>query len=58
MPSFATDIATWITQGKIKTKEEIVVGMDNAPEALVGTCKEDKFGKLVNKVHENYNFGA
>lgn len=52
MPSFATDMVTWIAQGKIKTKEEVMVGTDNAPDALVRMWKGDKFGKMVMKIDE------
>lgn len=51
--SFPTDMVTWISQGKIKTKEEVVVGIENAPEAMVRIWKGDKFGKLVIKIDED-----
>jgi NADPH-dependent curcumin reductase CurA len=47
MPTFPTDMATWIVQGKVKTKEDVVKGIENAPEALVSTWTGDKFGKMV-----------
>lgn len=53
MPSFATDMVTWIAQGKIKTREEVVEGIDNAPEALVRMWNGDKFGKMVVKVDKD-----
>ncbi|KAK7747078.1 hypothetical protein SLS62_009234 [Diatrype stigma] len=52
MSSFTTDMVTWIAQGKIKTREEVVVGMENAPCAWVKMLDGDKFGKLVLKVHQ------
>lgn len=52
MPSFATDMVTWIAQGKIKTREEVVVGLENAPDAWVKMLDGEKFGKLVLQVHE------
>ncbi|KAK9413369.1 putative Enoyl reductase (ER) domain-containing protein [Seiridium unicorne] len=48
--SFATDMLTCIGEGKIKTREEVVSGMDNAPAALVKILKGDKFGKMVLRV--------
>ncbi|RYP49851.1 hypothetical protein DL768_004506 [Monosporascus sp. mg162] len=54
MPSFATDMITWIAEGKINTREEVVVGMDNAAAAWVKMLDGEKFGKLVLKVHESH----
>lgn len=53
LPTFAADMITWIAEGKIKTREEVVVGLDSAPEAMVRMFNGDKFGKLVLKVDEN-----
>lgn len=50
MPTFPTDMATWLVQGKVKTKEEVVKGIKNAPEAMVRMWTGDKFGKLVTEV--------
>lgn len=37
----------WLVEGKLKTKEEVVQGIENAPEAYVKMWKGDKLGKLV-----------
>lgn len=50
MPTFASDMIGWIAQGKIKTKEHVVVGIENAPQALVDMWTGDKFGKMVVQV--------
>lgn len=50
VPSFSTDMVTWLAQGKIKTKEEVITGIDNAPEAMFKMWTGDKFGKLVIRV--------
>ncbi|CAJ2506361.1 Uu.00g004910.m01.CDS01 [Anthostomella pinea] len=50
--SFGADMFRWLVEGKIKTKEEVLVGMDRAPEALIRTFQGDKFGKMVLKVDE------
>ncbi|KAJ6447281.1 NAD(P)-binding Rossmann-fold containing protein [Purpureocillium lavendulum] len=50
LPTFGADMVTWIASGKIKTKEDVVVGIDNAPEAMVRMWNGDKFGKMVLKV--------
>ncbi|OAQ73880.2 NAD(P)-binding Rossmann-fold containing protein [Pochonia chlamydosporia 170] len=50
LPTFARDMVTWIAQGKIKTREEVVEGIAGAPEAMVRMFNGDKFGKIVIKV--------
>lgn len=52
MPTFATDMLTWIGEGNIKTREEIVVGINQAPGAMIKMWKGDKFGKMVVKIDE------
>lgn len=47
MPTFARDMIGWIAQGKIKTKEHVVVGIENGPQAMVDMWVGDKFGKTV-----------
>ncbi|KAK8108191.1 uncharacterized protein PG998_010204 [Apiospora kogelbergensis] len=49
-PAFGRDMLTWIAEGKIKTKEEIVHGLDSAPDAFGRMMRGDKFGKMVLKV--------
>ncbi|KAK6067146.1 zinc-binding dehydrogenase [Seiridium cupressi] len=39
-----------VGEGKIKTREEVVSGMDNAPAALVQMLKGYKFGKMMLKI--------
>ncbi|KAI2618347.1 hypothetical protein GGR54DRAFT_605123 [Hypoxylon sp. NC1633] len=53
LPSFASDMLGWVSEGKLKTKEEVVVGLDNAPEAFARMMEGDKFGKVVLKIDEN-----
>jgi len=53
LPTFGNDMVTWIAEGKIKTKEEVVTGIDKSPEALIRMWRGDKFGKMVVKVDED-----
>ncbi len=50
LPTFGPDMVTWLASGKIKTKEEVMVGIDNAPEAMIRMWNGDKFGKMVLKI--------
>jgi len=52
LPQFYTDMAKWIAEGKIKWKETIVEGLENAPQALIGLFKGDNFGKMLVRVGE------
>jgi len=43
-------IARWIDEGKLRYKEDVVVGLANAPEAFIGMLKGRNFGKALVKV--------
>ena len=45
-------MAKWIKEGKIKYKEDIVEGLENAPSAFIGLMNGKNFGKLLIKVSE------
>jgi len=49
---FRRDVASWITAGEIKYREDVVDGLEKAPEAFIGLLKGRNFGKLVVKVAE------
>jgi len=48
--AFISDMGKWMTEGKIKWKETIVDGIENAPEAFIGLFKGENFGKMIVKV--------
>lgn len=45
-------IARWIKDGKMKYKEDVVEGIENAPSAFIGMLRGENFGKLLIKVSE------
>ena len=47
---FRKQITEWFAAGKIKYREDIVSGLENAPEAFMGLLKGKNFGKLVVQV--------
>ncbi len=49
-PEFQRDMSAWIREGKVKYKEDIVEGLENAPQAFIGLLRGANFGKLVIKV--------
>jgi len=47
---FMRDMSAWISAGKIKYREEILEGLQMAPDGLIGMLRGDNFGKLIVKV--------
>ena len=45
-------IAGWIREGKVKYREDVVEGIENAPAAFIGMMRGENFGKLLVKVSE------
>jgi len=43
-------LARWLNEGKLKYREDVVRGLENAPRAFIGLFKGENFGKLVVKV--------
>ena len=40
-------LAGWIEEGKLKYREDVVDGLENAPEAFMGLLQGKNFGKLI-----------
>ncbi|GJE46845.1 NADPH-dependent curcumin reductase [Methylobacterium soli] len=49
-PAFQRDISDWLRAGRVKYREDIVDGLENAPEAFIGMLRGRNFGKLVVRV--------
>ena len=47
-----TQLSNWIKEGKIRYREDIVDGLENAPEAFMGLLEGKNFGKLVVRVSD------
>ena len=45
-----SELANWIKEGKLHYREDIVDGLENAPEAFIGLLEGKNFGKLVIRV--------
>lgn len=46
-PDFYRDMEKWIAEGKVKYREDVVTGLENAPTALMGILEGKNFGKLL-----------
>lgn len=47
---FERDVGSWLRQGKLKYREDVVDGLERAPEAFIGLLKGRNFGKLLVRV--------
>jgi NADPH-dependent curcumin reductase CurA len=44
---FAGAMGKWVQEDKVKAREDIVFGLENAPDAFIGLLQGKNFGKLV-----------
>jgi NADPH-dependent curcumin reductase CurA len=44
------DVAAWLGERRIKYREDVVEGLENAPRALIGLLRGENFGKLLVRV--------
>tara|TARA_R110002126_G_scaffold291803_1_gene459378 strand:- start:206090 stop:207121 length:1032 start_codon:yes stop_codon:yes gene_type:complete len=51
-PEFAKQMGDWVSQGKIKYREEVITGLEQAPAAFVGLLRGEAFGKRVIKLND------
>ena len=47
---FFSQMSAWLKEGKIKFREDLVNGLENAPQAFIGLFEGKNFGKLVIRV--------
>ncbi len=50
--AFHQEVAPLVKSGRIKFREDIVAGLDHAPEAFLGLLEGRNFGKLIVRVSE------
>ncbi len=49
-PEVLQKLGQWVREGKIKYRETVTEGLENAPRAFIGLLKGENFGKQVVKV--------
>lgn len=49
-PEFLETMSDWVTSGQIRFKEDIVAGLEKAPQAFIGLLEGANFGKLIVQV--------
>jgi NADPH-dependent curcumin reductase CurA len=47
---FLRDVAQWIAEGRVKYREDIIDGLESAPQAFIGMLAGKNFGKLLVRV--------
>jgi len=47
---FAGQMGPWVRDGRVKYREDLVDGLENAPAAFIGLLEGRNFGKLVIRV--------
>jgi NADPH-dependent curcumin reductase CurA len=50
LPAFQQDMSGWLRDGRVKYREEVIDGLENAPRGLMGLLRGENFGKLVVRV--------
>lgn len=52
-PEFLADMSQWLREEKVKYKEDITDGLENAPQQLIGLLKGENFGKKIIRVSDD-----
>jgi NADPH-dependent curcumin reductase CurA len=47
MPAFVADMGRWLREGKVRYRETVVEGLENAPRALIGLLRGENTGKML-----------
>ena len=50
LPDFLRDMSQWLRDGKIRYREDVIEGLENAPRAFVGLFKGENIGKRIVKL--------
>ena len=52
-PEFLRDCGEWVRTGRLKYREDMVDGLERAPEAFIGLLRGKNLGKLIVRVSPN-----
>jgi NADPH-dependent curcumin reductase CurA len=50
MPEFLRDCGEWVRTGRLKYREDIVDGLERAPDAFIGLLRGRNLGKLIVRI--------
>jgi NADPH-dependent curcumin reductase CurA len=51
-PEFLREMGQWLREGKINYREDVIDGLENAPQGLIGLLRGDNFGKRVVRLDD------
>src|SRR5262249_12504148 len=49
-PQFLADMSAWLKEGRVKYREDVTDGLENAPRELIGLLRGENFGKKIIRV--------
>ena len=49
-PEFLADMGGWLREGRVRYREDITDGLENAPRELIGLLRGENHGKKVIRV--------
>ena len=49
---FLREVSAWVRDGRVKYREDVVEGLERAPDAFIGLLQGRNFGKLLVRVSE------
>jgi NADPH-dependent curcumin reductase CurA len=52
-PEFVSDMSNWLREGRVKHREDITDGLENAPRELIGLLKGENYGKKIVRVGDD-----
>jgi len=47
---FLRDMSAWVREGRVRYREDVIEGLERAPEAFIGLLEGRNFGKLIVRV--------
>jgi NADPH-dependent curcumin reductase CurA len=47
---FLRDMSAWLKEGRVRYREDIIEGLEQAPRALIGLLRGENFGKRLIRV--------
>jgi NADPH-dependent curcumin reductase len=50
---FVRDMSAWVADGSVRYREDVVVGLEQAPEAFRGMLAGRNFGKVLVQVSDD-----
>jgi len=50
LPAFQQEMGPWLREGRVRYREQLIDGLENAPQGLMGLLRGENFGKLIVRV--------